>query len=154
MASKLEIGTQLLDDKLTVEFSGAIDEDAQFDAIGGLKANEYVFNFERIQMINSCGVREWINFLEKVDSGAKVTYVNCPQIIVEQMNMVHGFLREGASVESFYAPYFDEDKDEEKKILLKASDVKGGKAPVMKSDSGAELEFDAIEEQYFRFLKK
>ncbi len=136
-------------------FAGNIDEDASFAEIEKVQEKEYVFDFDKVNMINSCGIREWIKFIEKLPKDAKIIYQKCPQIIIEQMNMVHGFIRQGASIESFYAPYYDEDSDTEHKILLKSSDIKDGKAPAVKSpESGKEMEFDAIEAQYFGFLKK
>ena len=69
------------------------------------------------------------------------------------MNMVKGFLSENAKVISFYAPYYDEEADEEVKVLLKTDQIIDGKAPLMKNDNGDELEFDGIEATYFKFLK-
>ena len=73
--------------------------------------------------------------------------------MIEQMNMVEGFLPANASIESFYAPYFDPDADEEIKVLLRIQEVSNKKAPIKKNDSGTELEFDALEAQYFNFIK-
>ena len=69
------------------------------------------------------------------------------------MNIVKGFIKEDGIIESFYAPYYSEDNDEEIKILIKPDQVIDGKAPIIKSDSGETLEFDDIEAQYFNFLK-
>ncbi|MBL7663530.1 MAG: hypothetical protein JNM93_00240 [Bacteriovoracaceae bacterium] len=155
MSNKLELKLQVKDNLVTVQFKGSIDEDATFQEIEKIKANQYNFDFEELKMINSCGIREWIKFIEKLPATAKVIYQKCPQIIIEQMNMVHGFIRKGAEIESFYAPYYDEESDTEHKILLNTADIKNGKAPKIKSpDSGKEMEFDAIEDQYLRFLKK
>lgn len=155
MSDKLTINLQIVDNKVNADFVGSIDEDANFEEIEKVQEKEYIFDFDQVSMINSCGIREWIKFIEKLPGDAKITYKRCPQIIIEQMNMVHGFIRQGASIESFYAPYYDEESDTEHKILLQSKDIKGGKAPTIKSpDSGEEMEFDAIEEQYFSFLKK
>jgi hypothetical protein len=143
----------VVDNKVMTEFTGSIDEDANFGEIEKVQEKEYNFDFDKVTMINSCGIREWINFIEKLPGDSKIVYKNCPQIIIEQMNMVHGFIREGAVIESFYAPYYDEETDNEHKILLKASQVVDGKAPAIKSPEGNDMEFDAIEEQYFSFLK-
>ncbi len=153
--SKLKIEKKLLDSKLTVSLVGTIDEDADFKPLDGLTQPEVIFDFDKVVMLNSCGIREWINFLGKLPAGIKVSYRQCPQIIIEQINMVHGFFREGAVIESFYAPYYCEDCDKESKILLKTEQVKNKKAPKAKCPHcGSEnVEFDALEAQYFHFLK-
>lgn len=154
MSDTLRLETQILDNKLVVEVIGQIDEDSVFEKILSIKQEIYVFNLEKVTLINSCGVREWIDFLEKLPAGSQIIYRNVPQIVVEQINMVQGFVRQGASIESFYAPYYNEKSDEVISILLDADKVRDGKAPSMKDDSGNELEFDAIEAQYFNFIKQ
>lgn len=153
--SKLRIDKQLLDDKLTILLAGTIDEDADFKPIEGLSQPEVVFDFEGVTLLNSCGIREWISYIAKLPTKTHVTYRKCPQIIIEQINMVHGFFREGAVIESFYAPYYCEKCDKESKLLLQTATVKNRRAPAASCPHcGAEgLEFDALEEQYFHFLK-
>ncbi len=154
MSDKLQIDTHIVDDKLIINFIGQMDEDADFSKILNIKASHFVFDFEKISLLNSCGIREWITFLDGISEDVKITYMNCPQIIIEQMNMVHGFIKEGAKIESFYAPYYCESCDEECKVLIQTSDLKDLHAPSQKCEKcGEEMEFDAIEAQYFNFLK-
>ncbi|TNE95139.1 MAG: hypothetical protein EP326_15775 [Deltaproteobacteria bacterium] len=153
MSTSLKLETQILDNKVEVKVSGQIDEDATFEKILNIKQEVYIFDLEGVSLINSCGVREWINFLEKLPEDADITYKNVPQIVVEQINMVQGFVRPGARITSFYAPYYNEEKDEVVKVLLQSDEVANGKAP-SKSEDGTDLEFDAIEAQYFNFLKQ
>lgn len=150
---KLNIETSFPDSE-TVKFnlSGQIDEDFVPDTILKNTRKSMIINFQAINMINSCGVREWINLLEKI-SGSKILYQECPQIVIEQINMVHGFINENSTVESFFAPYYSEKNDKVVKILLQSSQVINSKAPKIEVDS-EELEFDAIEAQYFQFLKQ
>ena len=117
MSQKLLINSRIAGDEVHVELIGVIDEDSIFDKIQNLKMSNYVFDFNKVSMINSCGIREWIKYLQGLD-GAEIKYINCPQIIVEQVNMVHGFIRKGIVVESFFAPYFCPNCDTEKKILI------------------------------------
>ena len=152
MSQKLSINTRITDDVAYVELAGTIDEDAVFDKIKNLQMNKFVFDFNKITMINSCGIREWIKYLADIE-GSQITYQNCPQIIIEQVNMVHGFIKKGIVVDTFYAPYFCPNCDTEKKILLKSSEVVNFKAPVKQCNTcKSDLEFDAIEKQYFSFL--
>lgn len=152
---RLTINKQILQDELNVELIGSIDEDADFKELLGLEQRNISFNFDKVSMINSCGIREWIKFLEKIPETTHVVYNNCPQIIIEQINMVHGFFRKGASINSFYAPYYCEKCGAESKIHLSASQIKNRKAPKIDCPKcGSEAEFDAIEAQYFSFLGK
>lgn len=154
MSEKLTITTRITDVTANVALEGVIDEDANFDKIKSLGMNQFIFDFNNVSMINSCGIREWIKYLDGLGS-ASITYINCPQIIIEQVNMVHGFIRKGVAVESFYAPYFCTNCDTGKKILLKSSEVLGTKPPLKHCNTcKTELEFDAIEKQYFSFLSQ
>lgn len=154
MSEKLTINTRITGDEAHVELVGVIDEDSVFDKIKNVQMNKFIFDFNKVTMINSCGIREWIKYLPEIE-GAKITYQNCPQIIIEQVNMVHGFIRKGIFVDTFYAPYFCPNCDTEKKILLKSSEVTNFKAPLKQCNTcKSDLEFDAIEKQYFSFLSQ
>jgi DNA-directed RNA polymerase subunit RPC12/RpoP/anti-anti-sigma regulatory factor len=153
---RLTINKQILPDELRVELIGPIDEDSDFREILGLQQKKMTFDFEQVNMINSCGIREWIKFLEELPATAEISYENCPQIIIEQINMVHGFFKNGAVIKSFYAPYFCESCDKEIKVKLESMQVEGRKAPKLNCPQcGSDgIEFDAIEAQYFSFLER
>lgn len=152
MSEKLTIKNQISGDQAVIEFEGIIDEDALFDKIKSLNLKSYVFDFEKVKLINSCGIREWIKYLDELGPST-VVYRNCPQIIIEQINMVHGFIKKGSRVETFFAPYFCEECDDEKKVLLKDTEIINGVAPEKNcAKCSSKLEFDAIPKQYFAFL--
>lgn len=155
MSSKLDLTMNIVGNQTSVQLSGVIDEDAEFGKIKNISTAEVVFDFQKVTLINSCGIREWIQCIGALKSGTKIVYLNCPQIIIEQINMVQGFIPAGASVDSFYAPYFCEDCDDEVKVLLKKDLVKNSKAPKVQCPKcNSDLDFDAIESQYFNFLKQ
>lgn len=153
---RLTINKQILQDELSVELIGCIDEDSDFKELAGLGQETISFDFDKISMINSCGIREWIKFIEILPARCSIVYKNCPQIIIEQINMVHGFFREGSNIESFYAPYYCEKCGKEAKLHLKSDQVKNRKAPKANCPhcGNEDVEFDAIEGQYFSFLGK
>jgi anti-anti-sigma regulatory factor len=154
VSSQLVINKQVDGNNTVLEFIGQIDEDADFSLVEGLDSATIIFDLEKVTHINSCGIREWIKFQETLSTNSSLLYRKCPQVIVEQMNIVKGFVREGGKIESFYAPYFYEEKDEEVKVLLTPDQVKDGKAPEMKFEGTDNvMEFDDIEAQYFNFLK-
>lgn len=150
---KLKVDVMAEGEQAKLVFKGVIDEDFSGEKLGSLKFKKYLIDFDKVSLINSCGIREWIIYLETIGKSVSLVYVNCPAVIINQMNIVAGFLTSNASVETFYAPYYDEENDEEVVKLLKVSDVQDGKAPVMKNSDGDELEFDGIEKQYFNFIK-
>jgi hypothetical protein len=154
MSNKLNITTNILTDHIEAYFDGVIDEDANFEKIKSLGLKKYIFDFEKIKLINSCGIREWIKYIDELKN-VEIIYRNCPQIIIEQINMVHGFIKKGTIVDSFIAPYFCEQCDDEKKVLLKSTEVVNFQAPTKTCmKCGGELEFDAIPKQYFAFVQQ
>ena len=79
-------------------------------------------------------------------------------MIVDQINMVSGFLPEGAEVESFMVPYYSDASDTEKMVLFtKGKEFKDGEVfppEDVKDESGELMEMDVIEAKYFKFIKK
>jgi hypothetical protein len=135
------------------QLSGVLDENSDLSSLGGL-SGQVAFDFKEVARVNSCGVREWVNLIQKIQGGAQIKYENCPIVVVKQLNAVPDFQGK-AKVASFFAPYFCEACDEEAVKLLDTSHVKGDAAPEMKCDScGGALNFDAIANQYFSFLKR
>ncbi len=157
--SAFNVEKVLNDDILTLSFSGSVDEDASFSGVEFGAHSQVVLDLENISAINSCGIREWIKWLQTAPEGTKLVYRNCPKVIVDQINMVSGFLPPHAEVESFYVPYYSEASGAEKMILFKKGvDFNGGEieAPetIQDPESGEEMEMDVIEAKYFKFLKK
>ncbi len=145
---------------VVLSFEGSVDEDAVFSGIEvGGGAQSVVLDLGKINSINSCGIREWIKWIKTIPTSASITYKNCPKVIVDQINMVAGFLPDNASVESFYVPYYSEDSGNEKMILFtkgKEFTDDGVDAPeeITDKETGEELEMDVIEAKYFKFLNK
>lgn len=144
--------------KLIVSLKGSIDEDAVLTNISFDGAKEVILDLDKVSAINSCGIREWIKWLKASAPNGRVIYRNCPKIIVDQINMVSGFLPENGEVESFYVPYFNEESGTEKMVLFRTgTEFKAGEvhAPAeVKDDSGQVMEMDVIEAKYFKFIKK
>ncbi len=152
MVNQLNINIQINGDTAYIELAGNINEDSDFGKIQNLILKKYNFNFDKVQQINSCGIRDWIKFLQSLGN-SHIIYENCPQIIIEQINMVHGFITENTKIISFYAPYFCDKCDCERKIKLNTKDIMANKAPgATCSVCEEDLEFDALEKQYFHFL--
>ncbi len=143
--------------QLIVQLTGSLNEEVNFsqDLLKG--ASSLIFDFAEVTSINSCGIREWIRWIMPY-STVSIIYRNCPKIIVDQINMVDGFLPAAGMVESFYVPYYSDETDEEKHILFtygKEYTENGINYPVNVLDSKNQpMEIDVIESKYFRFLQK
>ncbi len=139
--------------KAIYRLSGQIDEDADLSQINPEGVKEVIFDLDDVTLINSCGIRDWVKFQSELSDDLKIVYRKCPQVIVEQLNIIKGFIKDGGLIESFYAPYYNEVTDEEVKLLITPNEVVDSKAPEKKDSDGNILEFDEIELQYFNFLK-
>lgn len=146
------------DGKIVILVSGNIDEDSNFTGHGFSGNSEVTLDLENVVSINSCGIREWINWLREAES-TKINFRKCPKVIVDQINMVSGFLPETAKVESFYVPYYSEDSGDEKLVLFHSgkefTETEVDAPEKIKDEkSGEEFEIDVVESKYFRFLNK
>lgn len=155
--SKFDIKVENQGLKSNIHLKGTIDEDVDFSQFNIGTAQEINLYAGHIVSINSCGIREWIKWLSLVKG--QIYFHECPKIIVDQINMVDGFLPSGAKVLSFYVPYYNDESGEEKSVLFKYNqdytDKGEIKAPVGIVDStGSVMEMDVIEAKYFKFLKK
>jgi anti-anti-sigma regulatory factor len=145
------------EDVTYVKLAGVIDEDNELGGLGDkLGTGTAVIDVSEIERINSCGVRDWVNWLGKAEKqGAKVILVECSPAIVAQINLVNNFTGQGV-VKSFYAPYFCPNCDLEKVLLVETRDVAGAspfKAPSCRCDEcDGPMDFDDMEESYFAFL--
>ncbi|MCC7403189.1 MAG: anti-sigma factor antagonist [Bdellovibrionales bacterium] len=154
------VGRKQENGALVMTISGQIDEDANFSGIDFSGANKIVLDLNKIASINSCGIREWIKWIRTAPSGSNIAFRNCPKVIVDQINMVAGFLPPNGIVESFYVPYYCEGSGSEKMVLFrKGVEYKEGgevmpPSNVKCDESGDEMEMDVIEAKYFKFLQK
>lgn len=144
--------------RLVLELKGNIDEDANFapPELGG--AGLVVLDLAAVSAINSVGIREWIKWLKTIPGSVQILVRKCPKIIVDQINMVSGFLPPTAKVESFFVPYYSDSSGEEKMVLFESGkEFKDGEVTPpadVKDESGEAMEMDVIEAKYFKFLKE
>jgi anti-anti-sigma regulatory factor len=157
MNPKFQASVHSREDVTYVKLSGVIDEDNELGTLGEkLGAGTAVIDVSEIERINSCGVRDWVNWLGKAEKGgAQLVLVECSPAIVAQINLVNNFTGQGL-VKSFYAPYFCPNCDIEKVLLVETRDMVGQapfKAPSCRCDEcDGPMDFDDMEESYFAFL--
>lgn len=143
--------------KVVLQLKGNIDEDANFAPPDIAGAGAVVLDLEGVNAINSVGIREWIKWVKAFPTTLQLSVRKCPKIIVDQINMVAGFLPTHAVVESFFVPYYSDSSGNEKMVLFEnGKEFSNGEVnapPEVKDDSGEVMEMDVIEAKYFKFLK-
>lgn len=154
---KLDVKMQKAGEKLNLTLAGTIDEDVDFNQIPITGSKQIDLQLTGVKSINSCGIREWIKWMGSA-TGAEITWHECPKVIVDQINMVDGFLPSNAKVMSFFVPYYNDDSGSEKNVLFRYGQEfkEGALTPpaAVKDEDGNEMEMDVIEAKYFKFIKK
>lgn len=90
-----------------------------------LKApTEVLVDMDKVTVINSIGVKNWINWCAKIAPEVKFELQKCPFVIMSQVNMVAGFLPPHARVNSFYALYSCGCRTEEKVLFERGKHFK------------------------------
>ena len=142
---------------LQLLFEGRIDEDATFPKLGP-NFSEITIDWSGVKAINSCGIREWLRWIGGVPHTTSVKYTNCSRIIVNQINMIDGFLPRGGKVESFFVPYYCEPCESITSLLFshKKEPTQQPQTPPATAECETckrPAELDVVGSSYFRFLK-
>ena len=152
MLGKFVLELKQQDSMTRIFVGGPIDEDASFTGVDlGAGCKELVINFAKVTLLNSCGIRAWIKWIQTVPPSVKIAFEECPKIVVDQINIVDGFLPKGAEVRSFDIPYFCEACEGSTIKSCKKGESYSETVPCSKC--GKEAEIDVIESKYFSFLK-
>jgi anti-anti-sigma regulatory factor len=156
MSHKFQASVQHRGDMSYVKLGGVIDEDNELgDLVDKIPQGTAVIDLGEIERINSCGVRDWVNWLSKLEyNGTRSVLVECSPSIVAQINLVNNFTGNGV-VKSFYVPYFCPECDEEKVLLVEATDMgpPPHEPPTCRCDEcDLVMDFDDMPDSYFAFL--
>ena len=156
MSQKFQAAVQHRNDVSYVKLGGVIDEDNELgELVDKIPTGTAVIDLGEIERINSCGVRDWVNWLSKLEgNGTRSVLVECSPAIVAQINLVNNFTGSGV-VKSFYVPYFCPECNEEKVLLVEAGDMGPAphEPPTCRCDEcDLVMEFDDMADSYFAFL--
>lgn len=140
-------------------YAGPINEDTEVHLkpmITSLGPNVIV-NFRKVEYVNSCGVRAWINFLREAEKGRSVIFEECTPEIVSQINMIPNF-RSTARIKSVYASYACNSCDNHKWVLFEEGKNLPQKAstevPAPACDKcGGEMEMEELEDEFFAWVE-
>src|SRR5262249_29218637 len=110
-----------------------------------------------VSRINSTGVKAWIMFFRSLQQkGVKIKFSHCSTAIIEQMNMVNGFMA-GGTVESVYAPFLCHGCQSEVSALYSSEQLRKSAfqvADLKCPKCGEKATFDDVPEEYFGFLNR
>ncbi|MBK9294431.1 MAG: hypothetical protein IPM57_08290 [Oligoflexia bacterium] len=145
---------------ISVELTGILNGDGQLPKLDLKGAKTIVFNFDKIEAINSIGVKQWIAYLQEIPRSITIKFSHCRRVCVDQMNMVTNFKPSYVTIESFYVPYVCSKcvnmisvLYERGKNFDKTSKVTHPNQ-VLCGTCVAPAAIDAIEAKYFHFLDK
>lgn len=139
-----------------VTLGGVIDENADLAPLAALAGPAVEVSMRGVRRINSFGVRAWIDVVRRIPQSTALTFVQCPPPVVDQCNMVAGFLGHGQLV-SFFAPMVCSECDEQIDQLFAtaACRANGGRLPPTPCPRcGRPMEVDDLEEQYLLFVRE
>lgn len=159
-ATMSSFGSEQVQEKDCRRFSlrGHIDEEFEFTKFPVGDAQQVIIDLDGVCGINSLGIREWLQWMASMKNAKRVVLKNCPKMIVDQMNMVMGFLPANAVVESFYVPYFSEKTGEEKSVLfINGREFAGPHVTApdnIVDKNGDKMEMDVLPAKYFKFLQR
>jgi hypothetical protein len=141
---------------LLLEFSGNIDESSDFSKVPITNVTEIIIDADDVKGINSWGVREWTKWAQSLPHTIKFTVTKCPQVMINQINLIAGFLPQGAIVASFYVPYFCNSCGHTSAVLFSPDQkTKGsplGSEAAVCEKCGSKAEWDIVAKTYFRFM--
>lgn len=146
---------------ITLKLDGVLDETAELPAFDMTYCGRMLIDLEKLTMINSLGCRKWIHWLRAYPKGIQISLVNCSSVIVNQINILVGFVPPGVAVESIYVPYFCESCGKDEHVLLSVVDAKttGWSVDQVADEKEcthckAKAELDVLKSRYFQFLTK
>lgn len=142
-----------VEDERRVLLQGGITEESDFKPLLEAAPSPLVIDLGNVDLINSCGVREWINFVREVDKQCDGLYlINCSPPIVRQLNMISNFKGRGV-IRSVLAPYYCDGCNHDAMMSIDMEDGADReiKETIPCPKCGEDMEFDDIPDSYLEF---
>jgi hypothetical protein len=140
--------------KAQMTITGKIDEESTFPDIAD-HISHLEIDFEDLSFINSCGIREWFNWGKTFSTIKHITFLKCPNILVDQFNLIHGMLEGTNEISSVYIPYYCDPCDALHSELVQLDENFDFKTIANErkcKKCGKAAELDIIPDKYFNFL--
>jgi hypothetical protein len=151
VSGKLQIRTKTEHDGIHVFFSGPLNEDASLQIVQAQPDSKLHLHLDELTMINSAGIRKWLQWVGG-HIGESWQVWGCPPHLINQLNMIQGFLPTKAKVQSFYVVYYSVITNEQFKLLIDRDKWDQENAIEVPVDSlGNPMEPDFLEDTFFKF---
>ncbi|MBX2989225.1 MAG: hypothetical protein KF802_15155 [Bdellovibrionaceae bacterium] len=163
--SSSKIVTQRKGDRVDVQVIGFVGEQTDLFQIDLRDVKHLELNLAHMNYINSVGVGGWVKWTGRFTPDMRFTLVECPHLVINQINMVVGFIPKWTEILSFYLPYACTDCNAEKSLLMKLGtdyEFASAAAPskinlpekVECPNCKAEMEMDVVPSKYLFFLNR
>jgi hypothetical protein len=143
----------------TLIFAGPLDENCQLPDMSKGYQGRLIIDLGGLTALNSLGCRKWVLWIKEITSKNGGFLRNCSPNVINQINVLSGFVPELMKVESFYVPYACEKCGHEERILLTRGQEFGpkkisvaDKMPCHKC--GGTMEMDVVKDRYFNFVMR
>lgn len=143
---------------------GLINEDVNFGTVLefietlSIKPEKIFFDMSGITRINSCGVREWLLFLQRVQSRYRCAFSKANEAFIDVAGSIPTvFGSPGLPIDEIEAPFYCAKCN--KRFISHLKPVLVFSAGILTLPSqkcpqcASEMEFDGLEEEYFSFLR-
>ena len=137
---------------MVAALTGEVDEHADFAPLRARLHGTVELDRGGIRRFNSCGVREWVNFVRDLQGVSALTFAACSTAVVTQLNMIYNF-RGPARIRSFLAPYACDACGHDEDLLVEVG--AGGRVELPTPSCGRcgeVMQFDDLPERYLSFL--
>jgi ABC-type transporter Mla MlaB component len=153
--SELKLFNSTHQKTMNLKLSGKINEEATIEDYDYSQFEVLRVDLHEVSSINSVGVRTWLKWIAKIPKDKQLVFFNVPKILVDQCNMIRGFIPVWAKIESFEVPYYCPSCEAvTKKMIINQSTeyhlfvVKSIPCGQCQKDT----ELDVVAESFFRFL--
>ena len=140
-------------ERTRIVIKGDITEAVSFAELLPSVVGRVSFDMSQVRYMNSLGVREWVDFLDKANAQGYEFHA-CSVAFILQASMVMGVLGRGTVV-SFFAPYVCEDCEHQDEPLLQSATILAAdyEPPTLACpECDGSMVLDDIPERYLAFL--
>ena len=152
----LTVNKQQSDRGMTVDLNGTIEENVNFEQLIGTFIGDLTVKCRGITRINSVGVKTWLRYFQNLKTqGKNFKFIECPQPVIEQLNMISNFAC-GGEVHSILLPFSCLKCQNEfvANVLTQELRAKGLQVPAVKCEKpDCAARFDDDPDEYLFFLE-